>query len=430
MRYVIRKEFFGGLVYDRKDDINLMIDEDFYQLLEAIQHPKLLQAIDAEKQTFLRKEGFIKDKVLNYKLIDSGFVGDTLSAPGRVHFYYTSKCNLNCKHCFTKDNMNEHEMSFKEKIEMLNQMQALGINEILIGGGEPFICSDFLDFVEECLNRDIITKIFSNGLLLGEKKTIDRMAKWDKLRYLSISVDGSDEVEYERIRGRKGLDQIRDNLIKIKESCVFEVTASVTVNSFNYTKAEPILTLIDEMGFDRLKVRPVKPGGNVYKNPKIFLDANQYAYFIKCAQKFWNQYFNNKFSLDFSWGDSRLYYNTDTNSIDVVDTVYPYEGYGCFAGKVNIVFDSGGNAITCGFLPSELARDRKDNLKEKTIKEIWENGKKFVSLRNLDGNSICINCKYYSVCRGGCIARNLFYGKTVEERDPWCLNLYFPIKID
>ena len=32
-RYVVRHEFFGGLVYDRQEDTNILIDEEFYQAL-------------------------------------------------------------------------------------------------------------------------------------------------------------------------------------------------------------------------------------------------------------------------------------------------------------------------------------------------------------------------------------------------------------
>lgn len=131
---------------------------------------------------FFESEGFLAEGMPNYRLIDSGHLEETLSAPVRVHFYYTSSCNLNCAHCFTKNAAVATEMSFGEKVNMLDQMYELGVNEILIGGGEPFTKSDFPDFVEACLSRDIITKVFTNGLLLSDKKLVERMANWN-LKY-------------------------------------------------------------------------------------------------------------------------------------------------------------------------------------------------------------------------------------------------------
>lgn len=431
-RYVVRHEFFGGLVYDRQEDTNILIDEEFYQALACLKNiPKeeILQTIGDEDAAFFKEEEFLVDQSPNYRLIDSGHGEETLSAPGRVHFYYTSSCNLNCAHCFTKDAAVTSEMTFEEKVHMLDQMYELGVNEILIGGGEPFTKNDFPDFVEACLSRNIITKVFTNGLLLTDENLVKRMSKWN-LKYMSISIDGSNEEEYEKVRGVKGLAVIKNNLRLLKQYCSFTIAASITINPYNYRNAEKLLALIDEFGFDRLKVRPVKPAGNVMRNRDVFLTAEQYVYFIKEAQSVWNERYRDRFTLDFSWGDTRLVYSAPDNAVVPLDITYPYEGYGCFAGKVNIVFDSAGNALTCGFLPDELTKCAHDNLRDKSIKEIWESGVKFAGLRNLKGNPACLNCDYYGICRGGCMARNLFFGMNINSPDPWCMRKHFPIKLD
>ena len=228
-RYVVRHEFFGGLVYDRHEDTNILIDEDFYQalaFLKTVPQNNIMDIVGRDDFAFFESEGFLAAGIPNYRLIDSGHLEETLSAPGRVHFYYTSSCNLNCAHCFTKNAAVATEMSFDEKVNMLDQMFELGVNEILIGGGEPFTKSDFPDFVEACLSRDIITKVFTNGLLLSDKKLVERMANWN-LKYMSISIDGADEEEYEKVRGIKGLSTIKRNLEELKSCCNFTIAASI-----------------------------------------------------------------------------------------------------------------------------------------------------------------------------------------------------------
>ena len=429
MRYVVRKGFFGALVYDRQEDTNIVVDEDFWDALCAVSVPGAAEQLDGESAGFLMEEQFLlPDGQINYRLIDSGFNGEILSAPGRVHFYYTKKCNLNCAHCFTKDNDPKYELTFEEKIALLDQMYTLGVNEILIGGGEPFTQSDFPDFVEEALKRQIVTKVFTNGLLLTDE-LIQRMSDWN-IKYFSISVDGCTDEEYELVRGVRGLETIRANVKKLRENCPFTIAASVTVNSHNYQNAEKIMDLIADIGFDRLKIRPVKPAGNVYKNPEIFPSAQQYVEFIRTAQSIWCKKYADRFTLDFSWGDTRLIYDPERHCVDVLDITYPYEGYGCFAGKVNIVIDAGGNALTCGFLPDKFNISPQDNLRNKSLKEIWETGPCFRHLRNLPGNKACMQCQYYSICRGGCMARNLFAGLDINKVDPWCLRKYFPIMLE
>lgn len=431
MRYVVRKEFYGAFVYDRDEDFCFAVDDEFYMALNSIQNNGILDSgVDKDTISFLQSEGFIiNSNDYNFELYNNGNKPDTLSSPGRVHFYYTTKCNLNCTHCFTKDSSEYgSELSFEEKTRMLDEMHKLGITEILIGGGEPFTKADFPDFVEACLNRNIVTKVFTNGLLLDDE-LIERMSTW-KIRYLSISVDGYSNEEYALVRRiDNGIDIIKEKIRKLKTKCTFPIAISITVNSHNYMYPHEFLKLANELGVDRIKVRPVKPGGNVNQNKTIFLTADNYVYFIREMQKEWNNCYRGKFQLDFSWGDSRLYYNSETNTVEVVNIAFPYEGYGCYAGKVSIVFDSFGNALPCGFLPKSMQRSEHDNLREKTIKQIWDDGKKFLALRSLLGNKECEECTYFAACRGGCIARILYEGKKICDTDPWCLKQYFPIKL-
>ena len=114
-------------------------------------------------------EGFIVDDTKNYIIFANAHEGENLSSPARIHFYYTSKCNLNCAHCFTKKDNIGIEMTIDQKKNMVNQMTELGINEILIGGGEPFAKEDFHEFVQYCLDNSISTKVFTNGLLLTKR---------------------------------------------------------------------------------------------------------------------------------------------------------------------------------------------------------------------------------------------------------------------
>ena len=420
-RYVVREEFFGALVYDQTEDSYLAFDEE---LCAALKQP--LSNISSQEDLYqmLHEEGFIVNGNKNYRIVSNDFEGDTLSAPARIHFYFTSKCNLNCAHCFTKKDNTGKEMTLEQKKNMVDQMQLLGINEILIGGGEPFFDKDFIEFVEYCLDRNVSTKVFTNGLLLNEN-VCKRMSKW-KLTYLSISVDGTTDEEYQKIRGVKGISTLKQNIALLKKYCSFPIAISVTVGNENYKNAENYLAFAKECKVDRIKVRPTKPAGNVLDNPDIYLEPERYLSFIISMQKKWNEMYSGDFRLDFSWGDSRLYYDPDDNSMKVADIIFPYEGYGCFAGKASMVINAAGGVSPCGFLPSRMQYTAEDNIIQKSIKEIWDSGRKFLNLRRQKGNEKCINCQYYGTCRGGCIARILYSGRKMNATDPWCLAEYFP----
>lgn len=430
MRYIVRKEYFGALIYDKEQDNYAAIDAPFLDKLISLQQGEDIDQFSDKFISMLKKEELLSEEnIPNYRIVVNTIKDDILSSPPRIHYYYTSRCNLNCVHCFTKEQEDviEEDMGWEDRIEFLNQMYELGINEILIGGGEPFIEPDFVDFVDECLKRGINTKVFTNGLLINDK-IIERMKNWD-LKYLSISVDGTTEEEYKKTRGVEGLHTVGENIKKIKQRCRFPVAISITVNSYNYKTAEDYLKLAYELGADRIKVRPVKPSGNVYNNKQTFLKAEEYAHFIINMQLKWLRDYRNAFKLDFSWGDARLYYDTVSETMNVVNIPFPYKGYGCFAGHASMVIDSHGNALACGFLPKNISYKKDDNILAKSIKEIWDNGARFNALRKNVGNDVCRECVYFGMCRGGCIARILYEGKRMNEVDPWCLKKYFPLNI-
>ena len=423
-RYIVRKEFFGALVYDRATDSYLALDEELYNILQ-----KSPSEIMADKELFnmLLEEDFFVNDQRNYICFSNTHLDDTLSSPARIHFYYTTACNLNCKHCFTKKHNVGEEMTFEEKCNLIDQMSDLGIAEILVGGGEPFVKNDFVDFVNYSISKGIATKVFTNGLLLNDE-LCNKISNWD-ITYMSISVDGTTEDEYESIRGIRGLEIVKENIRRVKRTCKFPLAISITVNNNNYMNAEQYLELALNCDVDRIKVRPTKPSGNIFDHPEVYLTPERYLEFITNMQRIWNAKYKDKFRLDFSWGDSRLLYNPESDSIEVADIVFPYDGYGCFAGKGSMVISANGMVSPCGFLPVQMQFNSSDNIKEKKIKDIWDNGTKFNRLRQLTGNQKCLACKYYPVCRGGCIARIIYAGKKITDVDPWCLDKFFPVKI-
>ena len=68
---------------------------------------------------------------------------DILSAPIRVYFEITRRCNLTCSHCFVSSSPTAMEgMSTATAIALLDHMRQMGVIELRITGGEPTIRTD------------------------------------------------------------------------------------------------------------------------------------------------------------------------------------------------------------------------------------------------------------------------------------------------
>lgn len=432
LRYMIRKEYFGAYVYDSKERMYLLFDWDSFEIFENIKNDiQYYDRLSDDVKKILQEEEFMLGGQINFYIVNNGICEEgVLSAPMRLHLLYTNTCNLNCIHCFSKtlSERKQNEMTFDDKVKILDEMKKIGICEILIGGGEPFVKDDIYDFIFECNKRDIVVKIFTNGLLFA-KGNFDKILNAD-IAYLAISVDGTTNEEYAVTRGIEGLDTVKDVIKKLKrEKCRYPILVSTTINHFNCKNPQEYLDFMMETGADRLKIRATKPNGNINENRDVMIAPDKYLDFLVKIQSLYNLFYKNKFKLDITWGDFRLYFDEETQEIKVLPADLPYEQYGCVAGKTAMCINADGIGTPCGFLPDDLQPGIEDNVIKKSILEVWQQGTIFTRLRHIEGNSECINCEEYTLCRGGCIARIRFSGQEINGIDPWCIKKYFPIEV-
>jgi radical SAM protein with 4Fe4S-binding SPASM domain len=422
-RFIIRKEHFGAYVFDRDLQLDYIFDIESAEVFSTAFN----EAYRLEQQDYanMLNIGFIlEDGAINFDYFENEIFGEVFSAPIVAHFPYTNKCNLNCKHCFSKLAQPIPEMSFEQKIKIIDELQGLGVCKLQIGGGEPFLCDDIIPFLIECVNRGFVTKVFTNGLCLSD----ELVASLSKLNLggISISVDSACEELYCSIRGVDGLSTIVDNIKKLVQKCSYPIAISATIGSYNLGYENELLDLVKECGASKLKIRPVRPSGNAHKNSEILTSGEVYADYIKKIQQAYNcKKLHDFFRLDLNWGSGKII--ATRTKLDLSRIANPYSEFGCIAGKNIILINPDGTVSTCGFLPN--ITEYHDNITNSNISYIWKNSPNFKALRELQPNETCFRCRYYSSCRGGCPARNIYEGLSYEDADPWCPKNHFPISI-
>lgn len=421
-RFKIRNEYFGGLVHDRLNDYLYVYDDASMDVFrQTVNNPGVLNE-NVKKN--LIENGFIDcNGNVDFELVDNAINEDFLSSPITLHYVYTHKCNLNCKHCYSKRAAFNNELSLEQKLGILDQAKDMGVFKILIGGGEPFVCDDFIKFLSASVDRGLYTRAFTNGLLLNDK-IIGELSNI-AIGGISVSIDSTDEDIYEEIRGVRGLKTVISNVKKLSESCDCSVSVSATVNAINLQLEEELLDLAAECKVKRLKIRPTKPSGNALKNKNLIISPEQYRDFLKRIQTaYFRKGYRNNFELDKNWGNVTL--AATESMIDVRENPLLYNGHSCIAGKGIMAIDPSGTVSNCGFLTSHFGLGT-DNILNSCLSDIWKKSESFISLREIEPNLECLSCKYYASCRGGCPARSVYSGLKFNDVDPWCPKKHFPI---
>ncbi|WWF06121.1 mycofactocin radical SAM maturase [Janibacter terrae] len=123
-----------------------------------------------------------------------------LDAPVCLTWELTYACNLECAHCLSSSGRRDpRELTTEQCEAVIDELQAMQVFYVNIGGGEPTVRPDFWHLVEYAVAHDVGVKFSTNGVRL----TPDR-ARWlagTDYVDVQISLDGATPEVNDRVRG-------------------------------------------------------------------------------------------------------------------------------------------------------------------------------------------------------------------------------------
>ena len=140
---------------------------------------------------------------------------DPFIPPEHAYFSLTNRCNLRCKMCDIPkySSKEEDELSTKELKNIIFQIKEMGIQHLILSGGEPLLRKDLLELVEYAVAKDIkMVDIITNGTLLNDD-FIKKLIKY-KLNHVTVSLDGLSKINSE-IRGQGAFEKAEINIDKL-----------------------------------------------------------------------------------------------------------------------------------------------------------------------------------------------------------------------
>ena len=96
----------------------------------------------------------------------------------------TSRCNLDCRHCYHPSHeADPEEMGIERARALLEELAEAGFLLLVLTGGEPFARPDFWEILEEASRQEFAVRLLTNGTLL------DRDGVQQVADYAPLSVD-------------------------------------------------------------------------------------------------------------------------------------------------------------------------------------------------------------------------------------------------
>ncbi len=169
----------------------------------------------------------------------------------------TTRCNFKCKHCLRGYYDNQYDLSLTLVKKALEEAKELGFKHIALTGGEPVLYPEFNKIVDYICKLGFTWSIVSNGSLYKKyDKLIDKHK--DKLKFLSLSLDGGTEKTHDYIRQKGSFKKVCEATAHYLEKGVF-VRVAYTVNSKNLEEIPDFVKLTLNLGVKAIKFGGIIP---------------------------------------------------------------------------------------------------------------------------------------------------------------------------
>jgi radical SAM protein with 4Fe4S-binding SPASM domain len=422
-RFVLRNEVFGSLVFDRERGDYIPFDVDATDIFRSRNEP--LESIKERMSDRLEPGNFDTFIQLcqSIELVDQDgkFTGQILgnvasqahlSAPKRVHLSCTRACNFSCRHCYSSSgNPYPDELTTEEIKRLIDQMADMGCLDLWLGGGEPLVRADLPDIIGHANTRGVLVGISTNAV--AATPSVVRALRGTQINCFKISMEGASEAVYDDVRGETGAFQEALRGIGNLRELGAPIYLHRVFMTPNASELRALIRLADQLGVGKVVLDSVMAVGRAAEHPDLILTASE----------------TNRL-----WDDATAMQNGTQVKIEIPrqvpfkwGTKAPWGGFGCSCGSEICHIDPRGNVAPTGFL-----RDVKSagNIRQQSLKRIWDLGSSFIEFRTLNGNTKCNPCSFFKQCRGGCRARTLVDGQNINLPDTDCLVAVDPVEED
>lgn len=397
------KEVFQGV-----DETILIRDVvDFYNMLErdgfVISGETIEQCEDKEKVPF---QNIIESKNKKIDASDNStqfFFNNYFKGIPQItslQVEIIKNCNENCIHCYIPHENKIELMSEDLFYSIINQCKLLNVLHITISGGEPLLHNKILDFLRKCRKNDFSVSILSNLTLLNDS-IIEEMKK-NPLLCVQTSVYSIDENIHDSITNTHGsLKKTKANILRLIDNNI-PVQISCPVMKLN---KDSFMDVVDWAKKNKININCDASLIGRYNQSVDNLDSrlslSEYKIFME-----------QKIKIDSNFVHNILQDSKKRHEQTYMDSV-------CKICHLSLCVFYNGNVYPCAGWQSYIL----GNLKDNTLKDIWEKSPKVKFLRDLKKSNFprCLKCENKDYC-DMCMVRN---ANESSDGNPFELNRYY-----
>jgi radical SAM protein with 4Fe4S-binding SPASM domain len=302
--------------------------------------------------------------------------------PLKAHFELTYRCNFDCVHCYVVTPGADGELSTEEIKSALDQLAELGTLHLSLSGGEVFVHPDFAEIYLHAKRLGFLITLLSNGALLKDR-LLNLLTDYPPAK-IEITLYGSREDSYAAVTQRKNMHAlVLRNVDRLLEREIPVVLKAVAL-SLNHEDLAELREearrrgLLDEFRYDAVITE------------RIDCRRGPTDYRLTVEDVLAKDRLEPKRNSDFV----RLY------AQGLSQAPRARRIFRCQAGISSVVIDPYGKVQTC-----VLYRIKGGDLRERSLREIWEETIPQVVAQSSSRPRRCDTCEKHVLCNA-CAGNN------------------------
>jgi radical SAM protein with 4Fe4S-binding SPASM domain len=303
----------------------------------------------------------------------------------------TLACNMACRHCGSDCHRAtdlSRELDGEEAYRALQGVaRDFGARNVFLAvtGGEPLVRPDLFEVMGRVSRLGFHWGMVSNGWAVDDRVVAE--SRRTGMRTLVISLDGATAESHDWLRGAGSFDRALGALERYRRAAFLRsLQATTTIHRRNITELQAMYDLLVARGIRDWRVVSVFPNGRAQRQSDFLLQPDE----LRQLLDFIAEKRSRPRPLKVSYGDEGF-------------LGCPHERrvrdfwYACFAGVRIASILADGGISGCPNIPRSLVQG---NVRERSVKEVWENGFQAYRDRSWMRQGACATCGDFGICKG------------------------------
>jgi radical SAM protein with 4Fe4S-binding SPASM domain len=330
----------------------------------------------------------------------------------------TLKCDLGCRHCGSRaGKARSDELSTEECLDVVRQLDELGVREVTLIGGEAYLREDWDVIAKAIVDRGMLCGITTGGRNLdGDrvKRAVDA-----GVATISVSIDGLERT-HDLQRGARGSWRAAIESAERIAMTKMRLATNTQINRLSMPELGALADLLGDVGSKAWQLQLTVPMGRAADRPELLLQPYDLLELFPLLVWIKQEKLTPRGIRVFP-GNNIGYY---THYEELLR--YGGEGgthwAGCGAGTSCVGIEADGKIKGCPSLTSETWTGGRS--RERSVREIVEGTDELTRIGQRKKDDLwgfCGTCYYADICKAGCTwTSEVLMGR--PGNNPYCIH--------